>query len=269
MLASTALTSIGAMLIRWIREKASNWLVSLAPRRADFETGLGDPLHPGIVGAAGDDLQPTHDRGQQIVEIVSDASGQPADRLHLLRLPERFLGTRRRSATFEPPTRFSSVSFKARRRRFRLLGFGDVVGDADEADMFAGRPPARLRFRPKPAPLPVGATIPPLQHERLEGRLARQRLGQQSLGILGMDDGAPVEVERLLIRHSQELRISDVDEAALAVELGHPHRHRRGIRDQPEPCSLSRSASSAWWSSVTSWPWTNMPVTCPSSSVIG
>jgi hypothetical protein len=31
----TALTAIGAMEMRWMREKASNWPVSLAPRRVD------------------------------------------------------------------------------------------------------------------------------------------------------------------------------------------------------------------------------------------
>ena len=49
-----------------------------------------------------------------------------------------------------------------------------------------------------------------------------------------MDDGAPVEVDRFLVADPEELDIGAVDEASLAVELGHPHRHRRGIGDQPE-----------------------------------
>ena len=47
-----------------------------------------------------------------------------------------------------------------------LLGRGDVVGDADEADMVAGRVPARLRFRAQPSPFAVGALVAGLQHER-------------------------------------------------------------------------------------------------------
>ncbi len=36
-------------------------------------------------------LQRSHDAGEQVVEVVGDAAGQLADRLHLLRLPQRFL----------------------------------------------------------------------------------------------------------------------------------------------------------------------------------
>ena len=46
---------------------------------------------------------------------------------------------------------------------------------------------------------------------------------------------APVIIDRLLVGDAQEVDIGAVDEAALAVELGHPHRHRRRIGDQPEP----------------------------------
>ena len=49
-----------------------------------------------------------------------------------------------------------------------------------------------------------------------------------------MDDVAPVVVDRLLVGDADEVDIGAVDEAALAVELGHPDRHRRRIGDQPE-----------------------------------
>ena len=49
-----------------------------------------------------------------------------------------------------------------------LLGRGDVMGDADEADMLAGRVPARLGFRPQPTVFAVGAPVAGFQHERLQ-----------------------------------------------------------------------------------------------------
>ena len=57
------------------------------------------------VGVAADD-------GEQVVEVVGDPAGEPADRFHLLRLPELFL---------EP------------------LAVGDVLVDAEHADDLAAR----------------------------------------------------------------------------------------------------------------------------------
>ena len=53
-----------------------------------------------------------------------------------------------------------------------LLGGGDVVGDADEADVVAGRVPAWLGFRPQPSPFAAGVLVTGFQHERLERSLA-------------------------------------------------------------------------------------------------
>ena len=53
-----------------------------------------------------------------------------------------------------------------------LLGCRNVVGDADEADMIAGRTPARLGFGAQPPPFAVGAQVARFEHERLERGLA-------------------------------------------------------------------------------------------------
>ena len=53
-----------------------------------------------------------------------------------------------------------------------LFGGGDVVGDADEADVVAGRVPAWLGFRPQPSPFAAGVLVTGFQHERLERSLA-------------------------------------------------------------------------------------------------
>ncbi len=67
----------------------------------------------GIVGQAfSQDFEASHDRHQQIVEVVGDAAGQLADRFHLLRLEKLLAGLRQ-----------------------GLLGlqlFGDVAGDLGE-----------------------------------------------------------------------------------------------------------------------------------------
>ncbi len=50
----------------------------------------------------------------------------------------------------------------------RLLGDGDVMGDADEADMLSGGIPARLGFRPQPTVLAFSILVAGLQHERFQ-----------------------------------------------------------------------------------------------------
>src|SRR5690349_19180691 len=50
-----------------------------------------------------------------------------------------------------------------------------------------------------------------------------------------MQNQSPVELGGLIIADAKKVDIGAVDEAALAVEPGHPHRHWRRIRDQPKP----------------------------------
>ena len=71
-----------------------------------ISAGLDPPLH---------DVHRADDAGQQIVEVVRDAAGQLADRLHLLRLAQRLLGLRNassasRSAVTSRPTACSKSS---------------------------------------------------------------------------------------------------------------------------------------------------------------
>ena len=117
---------------------------------------------------------------------------------------------------------------------FRLPGGGDVVGDADEADMLAGGVPARLRFRSQPAPFAVGIPVAGLQHEWLERGFAGDRFLQDALQIIGMQRLAPVEHDRFFERQSEKIQISLVGERSRAVELGDPDRDRRAVGDQAE-----------------------------------
>ena len=111
-------TSIASGLTRWRREKVSNCRVSVAPRwaassiacaaRVAFGSSVGELLQR--LDMAGDDHQ-------QIVEVVRDAAGELAERLHLLRLGELLLHPLERD--------------------LRVAPLGDVAGDLGEADQLA------------------------------------------------------------------------------------------------------------------------------------
>ena len=149
-----------------------------------FERGLGDPLEPRLLDPRGDQLQPAHDRGEQIVEIVGDAAGELAHRLHLLGLAERLLGLEPLADLgLEPVERGAEVGgalgdppleglVDLAKRGLGPLQLGDVVGDSDEAAMLALRPPARLRDRADPAPF-AAAAVAGDQLERLRARPRR------------------------------------------------------------------------------------------------
>ena len=88
-----SLRSITSGWSGWRRAKASSWPVSAAARAAAWTIAsakrialvLGEAGPAQHVGRALDD-------GQQVVEIVGDAAGQLAERLHLLGLAELLLG---------------------------------------------------------------------------------------------------------------------------------------------------------------------------------
>ena len=76
----------------WRRLKASNWWVSAPPRSAERRISSSAlALRLLQVAARQQQIAVAGDHGQQIVEIVRHAAGQPAHRLHLLRLPELLL----------------------------------------------------------------------------------------------------------------------------------------------------------------------------------
>ena len=118
---------------------------------------------------------------------------------------------------------------------FGLLGDGDVVRDADQADVLAGRPPSGLRFRSQPAPLAIVTSITSLEHKRLPGSFPRSLFAQDLLEIVWMKRFTPIESQRIRKRNAKKLVIGAVDELPEAVEPAHPHRHGRAIRDRPKP----------------------------------
>ena len=109
-----------------------------------------------------------------------------------------------------------------------------VMGDADKAEMVAVRIEPRLRLRAQPAPFAVGALVARFQHERLQRRFSGDLLLHDARQIIRVDDLAPVEQAGVLERQAEEIHVGPVDETTGAVELGHPHRDRRGVRDLAE-----------------------------------
>ncbi len=87
-LMSTDFTSSGC----W-REKASRRCTRVAARSAAWRQLDSQVRTRSSAGdAAQREIEIADDGGEQIVEVVRDAAGEAADRLHLLRLAQRFLG---------------------------------------------------------------------------------------------------------------------------------------------------------------------------------
>ena len=110
--------STGSGLSSWRRAKASIRWVSAAPRCAPC---IALSIRAGscrvVRQALAHQFEAAEHRRQEVVEVVRDAAGQLADRLHLLRLKQRFPGL------FEG--------------QLRLPPLGDVAGDLGEADELA------------------------------------------------------------------------------------------------------------------------------------
>jgi hypothetical protein len=185
-----------------------------------------------VVGVALDHVQGPDDHRQQVVEVVGDAAGQLADGFQLLRLEQRRLGRVALGHGRLDPLGQQLVD--AGQIGLGLLGFRDVEGDADEAVEGSVRTEARLRERPQPAHLVVDAAIAAFQHERLAAALAGD-LGLEDAGqVVGVQPGAPVQIERLLVADAGEVGIGLVDELALAAGLRDPHQGRGAVGQAAE-----------------------------------
>ena len=89
----SALMSISRGCSGCLRAKASRCLVRLAPRSAASSISLRDGSELGLVGdGLAENADGAGDDGQDVVEVVRDAAGELADRLHLLRLAELGFG---------------------------------------------------------------------------------------------------------------------------------------------------------------------------------
>ena len=75
-----------------LRLKASSWRVSEVARSAALAISCAGPRDSGsLADALQQELAVAGDHHEQIVEVVGDAAGEPADGFHLLRLAELLL----------------------------------------------------------------------------------------------------------------------------------------------------------------------------------
>ena len=114
------------------RLKASSWRVSAAARSPACRISSTCSRAAGRLSGscASEQLAVAGDRRQQVVEVVRDAAGEPADRLHLLRLPELLL----------QPAALGHVEDRSEERFvFVLLGPEErhVLDDPDRASVLA------------------------------------------------------------------------------------------------------------------------------------
>src|SRR5581483_11396269 len=91
-----------------------------------------------IVRPAPDQIEIARDALQQIVEVVRDAAGQLADRLHLLRLPQRVmrllqLARARADALLQMLVQLAQARFTLPQRRRSPHAFGRLRDDAEHA----------------------------------------------------------------------------------------------------------------------------------------
>ena len=149
------------------------------------------------------------DRRQQVVEVVGDAAGQRAHRLHLLRLPE--LGLEPLAGLFGPAP------------------LGDVDGGADVAGEGAAGVDARDAVRRHPAILAIGAARAGIDLEGLPLLQGAEEDGGPDLPVVGVQEIGPAVGRYLVKLPPEEGNPPLVDEIGLAQDVRGPHHHRRRV----------------------------------------
>ena len=180
----------------------------LAGERRRLPGGAGDLLQLLVLApAAQQDLGVAADHGQQVVEVMRDAAGEPADGLHLLRLAEPAL-----------ERDLLAHVVREHERRAASVELDPAGGDLDVEQ-----------------PAVLGLVTPGAGAKRAEA-VAAGDAAQQRRDVLGRPD--------VLDRHRQELlarpavladrRVVDGQEAQ-RVGLVDPHRQRAGLEQHPIP----------------------------------
>ena len=168
---TSALTSTSRRLQRLLAGEGQQMLGQIGAAFGGFVDQLGDGRELRLIGdGLLQDADGAGDDGQDVVEVVRDAAGQLADRVHLLRLPQ--LG-------------------------FRGLLFGQVAADEEMA---------ADRLRPRPGPVQRDGLAVLVDIARLEIALAlspsrRPHLVAGVFEIVGVDEldrAVPDHVRRLI-----------------------------------------------------------------------
>ena len=190
-------------LQRLLAGKGEEMLGQVGAAFGGFVDQLGDGRELGLIGDGFfQDADRTRDHGQDIVEVMRDATRELADRVHLLRMPQ--LG-------------------------FRGLLFGQIPADEEMASN---------RLRPRSGPVQCDRLALLVDIARLEIALAlspsrRPHLPAGMLEIVGVDEfhcGMSDHVGGLIAEDRGDAR-ADLDEITRGV--GHEDEIVRGIEDAP------------------------------------
>ena len=150
-----------------------------------------------------EEVEPADDQGQQVVEVVRDAAGQLAHRLHLLRLPERLLGAQALvDGGGDPLLELGVDALQLLRRPPRevargeqlLLVFPSVAGVED-----GGEVDRRLALRVEPlSGVDQGRQAVAVLADEIERHLADRALHAQQRGEVRLVVDPPGEGEPVL-----------------------------------------------------------------------
>ena len=165
---------------------------------------LEDILAPGVivVEAGDEELAVAADRGQEVVEVVGDAAGQPSDRFELLRVQELLP---------EPP----------------LLGDVSIVHDHDPLVVLSATATNRLDR----APRPVAVAEPSLDRPRLLAGEHCSKSLVHGLVVVGMQQRKAPRADDRIGREAEHALDRRALVEARAVG-GEDRDHVRGVFDQ-------------------------------------
>ena len=189
------LTTFGAS--GWRRPKARSCEASFEPREMAADGRLQALLGAAVaLDVAGKQLQIAADDLQHVVEVVRDAAGELADRLHLLRLEQLRLGLGALGDRGGDALLQQFVGLL--QNLFGFLAVGDVDDRADMAEKRAVVAEARAGGADRPAVAAVAAPEPVFDPERTARRIGLEKDPARLLAILGMQGFPGAEAERLL-----------------------------------------------------------------------
>ena len=193
----------------------------------------GDRRLQALVGAriAGDvaakQLQIAADDLQDVVEVVRDAAGELADRLHLLRLAQLRLGLGAFGDRAGDALLQQRVGLP--QNLFGFLAVGDVDDRADVSEKFAIVAEARSGGAQRPAIAVVGAPQPVFDPERIARGVGFDKGALPALAVVGMHGLPGAGAERLLLPLPGEFRPEPIEVGERAGRIGHPHHDRRVV----------------------------------------
>ena len=192
-----------------------------------------DIVEPPLREALAHAVERAGDRLQQIVEIMRDAAGELADRLHLVRLAQRLLGLDELARALLDPRLQQRVDVGE--------GGGDVLLVLDVgvgAGPAADAPGAVAHRRAAPDVPAIGAVVTAKPEFRRVGLARRGGLLETRArlrDVLGMQHRRPAFARKLLRRRARvavDLLVVPLD---LASRIGEPELVGYGLREGAEP----------------------------------